>query len=56
VTKKLAALASFILVLLVQRPHARGSLAQIYFVDIALPDGTILLDQVGLSTGSAFQG
>ena len=45
-TQKLAAFA-IILVLLVQRPHAQGSLARIYFVDIGTGAATLIVSPTG---------
>ena len=41
------ALAGLILILLVQRPHAQGSLARIYFVDIGTGAGTLIVSPTG---------
>src|SRR4029077_6645740 len=47
VTNKFAALAGLIFLLLVQRPHAQGSLARIYFVDIGTGAGTLIVSPTG---------
>lgn len=45
--KKITALVGLILLLLVQRPQAQGSLAKIYFVDIGTGAGTLIVSPTG---------
>jgi beta-lactamase superfamily II metal-dependent hydrolase len=47
VTKKIAALTALILLLLIQRPHAQGPLARIYFVDIGTGASTLIVSPTG---------
>jgi beta-lactamase superfamily II metal-dependent hydrolase len=47
VSKKFAAVAGLVLLLLGQRPHAQGSLARIYFVDIGTGAGTLIVSPTG---------
>lgn len=46
-TKKLAAFVVLVLILLIQRPHAQGPLARIYFVDIGTGAGTLIVSPTG---------
>jgi beta-lactamase superfamily II metal-dependent hydrolase len=47
VARKLTVVAALILILSVQRPHAQGSLARIYFVDIGTGAGTLIVSPTG---------
>jgi beta-lactamase superfamily II metal-dependent hydrolase/predicted extracellular nuclease len=46
-TKKLAALAALVVLLLTQRPHAQGGQARIYFVDIGTGASTLIVSPTG---------
>ena len=46
-TKKLAALAALVLLLLTQRPHAQGPAARIYFVDVGTGASTLIVSPTG---------
>src|SRR5882762_1167322 len=46
-TKKLAALAALVLLLLTQRPHAQGPGARIYFVDVGTGASTLIVSPTG---------
>src|SRR4051794_28419916 len=46
-TKKLAALAVLVLLLLTQRPHAQGSPARIFFVDVGTGASTLIVSPTG---------
>jgi len=47
ITKKLAALASLVVLLLSQRPHAQTSGAHIYFVDVGTGASTLIVSPTG---------
>lgn len=46
-TKKIAALAALVLLLLTQRPHAQGGQARIYFVDVGTGASTLIVSPAG---------
>jgi len=46
-TKKIAALAALVLLLLTQRPHAQAGSARIYFVDVGTGASTLIVSPAG---------
>src|SRR3954470_20107797 len=46
-TRKLAALAALVVLLLAQRPHAQGPGARIYFVDVGTGASTLIVSPTG---------